>query len=205
MNGLPITAAHVRELLARLGALGVQAPGGGSLTVALTDADGALRATAGLDQLRRLTRHGCRQHPDRECGCPLLDRPAPTEAYEPTAAQHAFVTTRDRACRFPNCGQRVGWADRDHVIPHAHGGATDCANLCCLCRRHHRLKTHAPGWTYVMTPDGILTVRAPSGVTRTTRPPGLQLTGPRVITRPPDPEPDRYPPAPDPADDPPPF
>jgi hypothetical protein len=44
-------------------------------------------------------------------------------------------------------------------------------------------------------------VRAPSGVTRTSRPPGLQLTGPRVITRPPD----RPPPEPDPTDDPPAF
>jgi hypothetical protein len=60
----------------------------------------------------------------------VLDRPAPTDAYTPTAAQHAFLTTRDRACRFPDCGQRVGWVDRDHVLPHAAGGPTDCANLC---------------------------------------------------------------------------
>jgi hypothetical protein len=56
-----------------------------------------------------------------------------------------------------------------------------------------------------MTPDGILTVRAPTGVTRTSRPPGLQVTGSRVITRPAEPGPHRPPPAPDPADDPPPF
>ncbi len=36
-----------------------------------------------------------------------------------------------------------------------------------------------------MTPDGILTVRAPSGVTRTSRAPGLQVTGSRLLTRPP--------------------
>ncbi len=126
-------AAHVRELLARLDALSLQAPEGGSLNLALTDADGALRATTTLDQLRRLARRGCRQHPDRDCGCPMLDRPAPTDAYTPTAAQHALVTTRDRACRFPTCGQRVGRADRDHVIPHHCGGPTDCANLTLLC------------------------------------------------------------------------
>jgi hypothetical protein len=63
-----------------------------------------------------------------------------------------------------------------------------------------------PGWTYVMTPDGILTVTASSDVTRTSRPPGLQLTGPRVLTRPPEPGPGRHPPpASDPADDLPPF
>ena len=31
------------------------------------------------------------------------------------------------------------------VASHADGGPTSCQNLCCLCRRHHRLKTHAPG------------------------------------------------------------
>ena len=54
---------------------------------------------------------------------------------------------------------------------------TDCDNLCCLCRRHHRLKTHARGWLYVMTPDGVLSVTTPSGVTRTSRPPGLRSAG----------------------------
>ncbi|MGK5115722.1 HNH endonuclease, partial [Geodermatophilus sp. CPCC 205506] len=46
VSGLPITAAHLRELVARLGALGLRAPAGGSLSLALTDPDGALRATA---------------------------------------------------------------------------------------------------------------------------------------------------------------
>ena len=129
-----------------------------------------------------------------------MGRPAATDAYTPTAAQDAFVTTRDRASRFPTCAQRVGWADRDHVIPHANGGETDCANLCCLCRSHHRLKTLARGWRFVMDPDGTLHVTTPSGVTRTTRPPGM---------RPPPPEPPPTgsdPPSPaNPYDDPPPF
>jgi hypothetical protein len=47
--------------------------------------------------------------------------------------------------------------------------------LCCLCRRHHRLKTHASGWQFAMTPDGILSVTTPSGATRITRPPGTAL------------------------------
>jgi hypothetical protein len=110
--------------------------------------------------------------------------PPPTANYEPTDKQRMFITTRDRSCRFPNCGQRVGWADLDHVISHACGGATDCANLCCLCRSHHRLKTFAPGWHFAMAPDGVLTVTTPSGVTRTTRPPGmrLRLPGPGATT-----------------------
>jgi hypothetical protein len=73
------------------------------------------------------------------------------------------------------CRSRAAWADLDHVIPHGDGGPTDCANLCCLCRRHHRLKTHAHGWRFVMCPDGVLSVTTPSGITRTTRPPGMDL------------------------------
>ncbi|TFV57124.1 HNH endonuclease [Geodermatophilus sp. DF01-2] len=199
--GTPITAAHVRDLLAQLDAIGLQAPPGGSLTFSFTDDAGALQALATLRELRAAGRRGCRDHPGSDCGCPVITRPAPTDAYQPTAAQDRFITTRDRSCRHPGCDNRAGWADADHVIPHAAGGATDCSNLCCLCRRHHRLKTFAPGWTYTMTPDGILTVTTPAGVTRTSRPPGLQLTGPRVLTRPPE----QPPPAPDPADDPPPF
>jgi hypothetical protein len=175
VNGLPITIGRLRELLAELDALGLRTSEGGTVTLALSDDGGALRATTTLDQLGRLARRGCPDHPDGTCGCSVLDRPAPTDAYTPTAAQHAFVTTRDRTCRFPTCGQRVGWADADHVVPHAHGGATDCANLCCLCRSHHRLKTFARGWRFTMSDDGVLTVTTPSGVTRTTRPPGMRF------------------------------
>jgi hypothetical protein len=81
--------------------------------------------------------------------------------------------TRDRMCRHPGCDNHSGWADLDHVVPHAVGGPTDCANLCCLCRRDHRLKTLAPGWQLVLRRDGTLTVTTPTGVTRATRPPGL--------------------------------
>ena len=159
----------------------MQAPTGGSLRISITDpVSGALRATVGRRELQTIARRGCPVHPSFDCGCPVLDAPARVHRYEPTPAQRRFATARDRTCRHPGCDHRAGWADADHVLPHARGGQTDCANLCCLCRRHHRLKTLAPGWTYAMTPDGILTVRAPSGVTRTSRPPGLQLTGPRV-------------------------
>jgi hypothetical protein len=88
------------------------------------------------------------------------------------------------------CPHDAVWADLDHVVPHNQGGATACENLCCLCRRHHRLKTRARGWSFTVAPDGALAVTTPSGVTRTTYPPG-----PR--------KPDLPQPAPD--DDPPPF
>ncbi len=91
----------------------------------------------------------------------------------PSAAQRRFLEHRDRTCGHPSCVQPVGRVDLDHVVPYP-DGATDCDNLCCLCRRHHRLKTHAPGWRFVLTRDGRLEVTTPSGITRTTRPPGLR-------------------------------
>ena len=193
VDGEPITAAHLRELLTALDAAAVQAPSGGSLTIALTDPGGTLRAVTGRGELERLATRGCAHHPSTACGCPLLGPPAATDRYRPSAAQQRFLTTRDRTCRHPGCTVPAGWADLDHVIPHADGGATTCQNLCCLCRHHHRLKTFAPGWQHTLSDDGVLTVITPSGVTRTSRPPGY-----RVLTAPP------QPPPPEP-DDPPPF
>jgi hypothetical protein len=172
----PITATHLRELLRRLDALcpgGLQAPTGGSLTVAIVEPDsGELRAAVTRPELERLARRGCRAHPKRDCDCTVLDRPPPVGRYRPSPSQRRFVRTRDRTCRHPGCANKAGWADLDHVVPHGRGGPTDCANLCCLCRRHHRLKTHARGWRFVMTADGVLSVTTPGGITRSTRPPG---------------------------------
>lgn len=178
VDGQPITAAHLRALLEQLDALcpgGLQTPAGGTLDIALTDPiSGALRATVTRSELERLARRGCPDHPDGDCICPVLDRPPPVNRYMPTPAQRRFASTRDRTCRHPGCRNDAARADLDHVLAHSDGGPTDCANLCCLCRRHHRLKTHAPGWSFTMTPDGVLTVTTPSGVIRTSRPPGLR-------------------------------
>jgi hypothetical protein len=174
VNGLAITAAHARELLTRIGALGLTAPDGGGLIFAITDADGRLLATTTVAELLRVAKKGCPEHPNADCGCPVLGAPPVRDGYEPSDRQEVFVQTRDRTCRMPNCEQRVGWADLDHVIPHACGGETSCTNLCCLCRTDHRLKTFARGWQFLMEPDGTLHVTTPSGITRTTRPPGLR-------------------------------
>jgi hypothetical protein len=100
-------------------------------------------------------------------------RPPPdTDAYQPTAAQKRFLAVRDRHCRMPGCRRRPGRLDLDHDQPYECGGPTACWNLCCLCRRHHRIKTHAPGWLFRLLADGTLEVRTPAGITRTTRPPG---------------------------------
>ena len=197
VNGLAITAAHLRDLLARVGALGLTAPDGGTLSYAIVGPEGELLATVTPAELARLARRGCPDHPGADCSCSVLGPPPATDTYEPTAKQRAFVTTRDRRCRFPNCGQRVGWADLDHVIAHSCRGRTDCANLCCLCRSHHRLKTFAPGWHFHMDPDGTLHVTTPSGVTRTTRPPGMRVRAPDPPEGPPAASPSPDPVAPD--------
>ena len=203
VDGAPITHQQLRDLLEELDSVcpgGLQAPTGGSLDISLVDpVTGALRATVSRPQLERVVRRGCRQHPpdsdtrkapgrgrgtdhvpDHEppgggCDCPAVDRPPPVDRYTPTPAQRRFLHARDRTCRHPGCRRLAARTDLDHVHAHADGGSSDCANLCCLCRRHHRLKTHAPGWRFTMTADGVLSVTTPSGVTRTTRPPGLQL------------------------------
>jgi hypothetical protein len=166
VDGEPVSAALARELLERLDALcpgGLQPPTDGTLSLSVTDQDGRLLASVTRRELAAAVRGG-----RRLCPPPAVDR------YTPTPAQQRFARTRDRTCRHPGCANRAAWADLDHVVAHAEGGETDCTNLCCLCRRHHRLKTHARGWFYAMTPDGVLTVTTPSGITRVSRPPGMR-------------------------------
>ena len=73
----------------------------------------------------------------------LLDYGSHT--YTPPAALREFVITRDRTCQFPGCSQPASRTDLDHMKPFTGthtGGSTSAANLHCLCRRHHKLKTH---------------------------------------------------------------
>jgi hypothetical protein len=214
VGGQPITATHLRTLLESVDALcpgGLQQPTGGSLRYALTDPDGALRAVLTHSALVRLAGRGCPDHPPgTDCGCGLVDGPPDVDRYRPSDPQYEFIRTRDRRCRMPGCTTRAAWADLDHVIPHACGGATSCDNMCCLCRRHHRLKTFAPGWTTRLDPDGTYTVTTPTGITRTSRPPGMYAAATARASRagpaPPGPPPEDEPPEDEPPeDDPPPF
>src|SRR5438093_8667648 len=67
---------------------------------------------------------------------------------------------RDRGCRFPGCGVRVG---QGHHIRHwAQGGPTMLSNLALLCRRHHRA-VHEEGYQLDRQPDGELRFRRPDG------------------------------------------
>jgi hypothetical protein len=186
LDGEWISAVQCRQVLAELGVLGLgRPPTGGSVAVALDDpATGTTLAVATRAELARAAGSGrrvrrrARSAPDTSApaGAPAdgsgLRPPPPTRAYRPTAAQRRLVTSRDRTCRMPGCRRRAARCDIDHGHPHAEGGETACWNLCCLCRRHHRIKTFARSWSFTLLPDGRLVVRTPSGVSRTTRPPG---------------------------------
>jgi hypothetical protein len=65
--------------------------------------------------------------------------------YTPSAALARQVRLTHRECVFPHCHRPSDGCDLDHVVPHDQGGPTCSCNLVPLCRRHHRLKTHA-GW-----------------------------------------------------------
>ncbi len=53
------------------------------------------------------------------------------------------VKARDLTCRFPGCHQPAEFLDIDHVRPWP-AGTTCPEDLGGECRRHHRVKTHAP-------------------------------------------------------------
>jgi hypothetical protein len=153
IDGIVVSAAECREALDDLDAI--------DLLIAFDDPDtGETIAVATRRETEQAARgDGLRPPPD-------------TDAYQPTAAQKRFLKVRDRHCRMPGCRRRPGRLDLDHVDSYENGGPTACWNLCCLCRRHHRIKTHAPGWSFHLLADGTLEVRTPAGITRTTRPPG---------------------------------
>jgi hypothetical protein len=88
--------------------------------------------------------------------------------YRPGARLADSVRARDVTCRFPGCTHTAD-LDLDHVLPYP-AGPTSLTNLVALCRHHHRLKTHAPGWQTHLTPDGTLTWTTPTGHTATTTP-----------------------------------
>lgn len=106
----------------------------------------------------------------------LLVKTDPT-TYRPTAETARQVIARDQYCAFPSCRMPAHRCDLDHVRPFDHrhpdrGGQTTSENLQPLCRRHHRLKTHHPGWRVSRDPHtGVATWTAPTGHTYTNAPP----------------------------------
>ena len=82
--------------------------------------------------------------------------------YRPPKPLVDFVRARDRRCRFVGCYQSAERCDVDHGLPYAKGGKTCPTNCACLCRRHHRLKTHG-GWQLDIAGDGRYIWTSPTG------------------------------------------
>jgi Domain of unknown function (DUF222) len=88
--------------------------------------------------------------------------------YRPPKALADHIRTRDRTCRFPGCRHPAHRCDLDHGIPYPQGPTSE-ANLCCLCRHHHRVKHHG-NWTIEHGENGTITWTSPTGRQYVTRP-----------------------------------
>jgi hypothetical protein len=95
---------------------------------------------------------------------PVLDLADHTrsEAYEARGRLRQRSDLIAGCCVFPFCERPARACDHDHVVPHGDGGATCECNIAPLCRRHHRLKTHA-GWSYTVIETGVWLWSEPHG------------------------------------------
>lgn len=95
--------------------------------------------------------------------------------YRPSAGLAQFIRWRDLTCRWPGCSARV--CDTDHTVPYPLG-PTHPSNCKLYCRAHHLVKTFYSGqggWIDHQSPDGTITVIAPTGHRYSTEPGGAQL------------------------------
>jgi hypothetical protein len=93
-----------------------------------------------------------------------------SDAYKVPEAIAEQIRLRDRTCVHPHCHRPARSCDIDHIDPYvdpADGGPpgqTNTENLACLCRLHHRIKTHG-GWNYSMLEPGVFLWHSPHGHT----------------------------------------
>jgi hypothetical protein len=105
----------------------------------------------------------------------------PERRYRPSQKLADFVRCRDLTCRFPGCTEPATNCDVDHTIPWPYG-STQAANLKCLCRKHHLLKTFwggDGGWRDQQERDGTVIWTAPDQRTHATTP-GSRLLFPEL-------------------------
>jgi hypothetical protein len=150
-----------------------------------------------------------------------------TTRYRPDAYLTGLTKARDVTCRYPGCTRNAIYCDAEHCDAFPRG-ATSAANVCQLCRKHHRRKTRgtftytrpdpATGKTVWTTPLGFTYTQDPASFGEAGPDPGdthwLDDNEPELRWIPPPPtEPLDMPPAarprqdapPEPRDDPPPF
>lgn len=91
-------------------------------------------------------------------------------------AQRRAISVRDGGhCRFPGCAHR--YYDIHHITAWEDQGATDVANGCCQCRRHHRM-VHS-GYHVEGDPNHELHFYRPDGTHIGTTRPATSTTLPR--------------------------
>jgi hypothetical protein len=98
-----------------------------------------------------------------------LNQMAPVDGYEVPTRLADAVRLRSPLDAFPYSTCMSRRMDLDHTQPYLHPdqggppGQTRTANLAPLTRRHHRIKTHHPGWAVAQPFDGVLVWRSPHG------------------------------------------
>ncbi len=111
---------------------------------------------------------------------PVLDMEVTLEhdavdQHDPPAWMRDLVILRDGHCVFPGCNVDARRCDQDHIEPYVPmdeggpPGQTNPANLACLCRRHHRLKTFT-AWRYERAGPGNYAWTNPHGIAYTSSP-----------------------------------
>jgi hypothetical protein len=101
---------------------------------------------------------------------PVIDLHAhlAVDGYQVPARIAEHVRLRDRTCVHPWCQRPARRCDLDHIDPYVPidqggpPGQTSTDNLACLCRLHHRMKTHG-GWNYAMIRPGVFLWTSPHG------------------------------------------
>jgi hypothetical protein len=82
-----------------------------------------------------------------------------------TRAQRQALAAMYTTCGMPGCGVRFARCRIHHLDPWLPTGQTDLDNLLPVCDRHHH-DVHEGGWRLTMTPDRVVTLRAPDGTIR---------------------------------------